>query len=158
MPRRGKAPPRNDRRGMLLPSPWGRVARQGRVRDRTVDMRRIGFSRALIRLLRRHLPPRGRLMVPSLPPLSGEVGPQTRKGSSGVERSMAVQTPIPCCAGTSPGGGSRGEPREACGDQTGRRNRKGGFPCAGCTKIYINFCHIYIMHKFAFFDIFFVFR
>ena len=58
----GQAPPRNDRGDVFLPSPWGRVARMGRVRDRTEDMRPIGFSRTLIRLLRRHLPPRGRLM------------------------------------------------------------------------------------------------
>ena len=45
----------------LLPSLWGRVARSGRVRDRTTEERRTGFSRTLIRLLRRHLPPRGRL-------------------------------------------------------------------------------------------------
>ena len=42
LPRRGRAPPRNDRRGMLLPSPWGRVARQGRVRDRATAEHRIG--------------------------------------------------------------------------------------------------------------------
>ena len=104
MPRRGLAPPRNDRgdrpgkkqrsfRGRkpvgirfpfpLLPHvekvksdevlvkrckalPVGEGGPTGRVRDRTVDMRRISFSRALIRLLRRHLPPRGRLMVPFL--------------------------------------------------------------------------------------------
>ena len=66
LPRRGQAPPRNDRGDVFLPSPWGRVARKGRVRDRTEDMHRIGFSRTLIRLLRRHLPPRGRLAGESI--------------------------------------------------------------------------------------------
>ena len=53
--------------------PVGEGGPQDRVRDRTEDMRRTGVSRTLIRLLRRHLPPRGRLTgTASLPPLLGD--------------------------------------------------------------------------------------